>query len=377
MKLSDMLWNAAPAELARGYLEEGDFYICLVCGKKFEKGIIYPQGGVFYEAKRYIRVHIDTEHGPVFEYLINLDKKLTGLSEHQKALLKLFYQGKRDCEIQQAMDIGSSSTIRNHRFVLKEKERQARVFIAIMDLLKENIKKTSELVPPHNTATMRDDRYNITAGEYQEVLKKYFPDGPGGGLKTFSMREKSKLVVLREIAKRFEPDREYSEKQVNQILEGVYEDFATIRRYLIEYGFMDRKPDGSRYRLKEEPDGRKETEMDRRKQLIREYKETKTQAGVFQIRNTKNGKVYVEAIPNLKMMNGRLSILRGGTHKNAQLQEEWNRLGEETFVFEVLEVLEEKEEGFFDKKDELKKLESKWLEKLKPYGDKGYNRQKD
>ena len=34
------------------------------------------------------------------------------------------------------------------------------------------------------------------------------------------------------------------------------------------------------------------------------------------------------------------------------------------------------EEGFFDKKDELKKLEKKWLEKLQPYGERGYHKEK-
>jgi hypothetical protein len=39
----------------------------------------------------------------------------------------------------------------------------------------------------------------------------------------------------------------------------------------------------------------------------------------------------------------------------------------------VLEILKEKEDGFFDKTEELKKLENKWLEKLQPYGEHGYN----
>jgi hypothetical protein len=37
---------------------------------------------------------------------------------------------------------------------------------------------------------------------------------------------------------------------VNEILKNAYEDYATLRRYLIEYDFMDRKADGSQYRLK-------------------------------------------------------------------------------------------------------------------------------
>jgi len=38
---------------------------------------------------------------------------------------------------------------------------------------------------------------------------------------------------------------------VNEIIKNRYPDFVTIRRYLIEYGFMERKPNGSEYWLKE------------------------------------------------------------------------------------------------------------------------------
>lgn len=113
--------------------------------------------------------------------------------------------------------------------------------------------------------------------------------------------------------------------------------------------------------------------MDRRKELIRQYKEMKTEAGVYQIKNTKNQKVFVVSTPNLKTMNGKPMMLCGGGHKNKKLQEEWDKFGEEAFVFEVLEVLKEKEEGYFDKTGELKKLEKKWLEKLQSYGERGYN----
>ena len=113
--------------------------------------------------------------------------------------------------------------------------------------------------------------------------------------------------------------------------------------------------------------------MDRRKELIRLYKEIKIEAGVYQIKNTKNQKAFVVSTPNLKTMNGKPMMLCGGVHKNKKLQEEWNKFGEEAFVFEVLEVLKEKEDGYFDKTGELKELEKKWLDKLQPYGERGYN----
>ena len=246
----DLFWNASLEELKNGYIEDEKDYICLLCGKKIEKGIIYPEEGVLYEAKRYISIHIENIHGSVFEYLIHLDKKITGLTDHQNNLLRLFYQGKSDTEVQKKMDIGSASTIRNHRFVLKEKERQAKVFLTMMELLKEKDNHAPAFLNFHQTAKMVDDRYNVTQEEREGILKRQFPQGVEGPLKSFSLKEKQKLVVLQEIIKRFERDRTYSEKEVNQILKPVYEDYVTVRRYLIEYGFLDRKVDGSQYWLK-------------------------------------------------------------------------------------------------------------------------------
>ncbi|WP_210651082.1 DUF2087 domain-containing protein [Nocardioides sp. SYSU D00065] len=45
---------------------------------------------------------------------------------------------------------------------------------------------------------------------------------------------------------RFETGREYSEKEVNEILLGVHEDFAYLRRELVNYRYLERE-DG-RYR---------------------------------------------------------------------------------------------------------------------------------
>jgi len=250
MDVLDLFWNASMEQLKCGYVEDGKDYICLLCGKKIEKGIIYQEDGVFYEAGRYMRIHIEKLHGSVFEYLIHLDKRITGLTDHQNSLLRLFYQGKSDAEVQKEMEIGSASTIRNHRFVLKEKERQAKVFLTMMELLKEKDDHAPGFLNFHQTATMVDERYNITQDERDEILKKQFPQGVEGPLKNFSIKEKQKLVVLQQIAKRFQTDEIYSETEVNQLLKPIYHDYVTVRRYLIEYDFLDRKVDGSQYWLK-------------------------------------------------------------------------------------------------------------------------------
>ncbi|MGI6034707.1 MAG: GIY-YIG nuclease family protein [Limnochordia bacterium] len=114
--------------------------------------------------------------------------------------------------------------------------------------------------------------------------------------------------------------------------------------------------------------------MDRRKELILQYKEMDKEAGVYQIRNTRNQKILVAATPDLKTINGKRFQLEMGSHMNKELQREWDEFGPDVFAFEVLEVLEEKKEGYFNKKEELKKLEAKWLERLEPYDEQGYNK---
>lgn len=247
MEQSEVFWNADISELKRGYYGEKDHFVCYLCGEKIEKGIIYPVDNKLYEAEKYMKRHIQKVHGSVFDYLIQLNKKFTGLTDHQKSLLQLFYQGKTDTEIQKEMGIGSASTIRNHRFVLKEKERQAKMFLTLMELLREKDEHAPTILPPHKTATMIDERYNITNKEKEEILKKYFPSGKDGVLSTFPKKEKHKLVILQEITKRMDRNIHYTEKELNDILKPIYADFVTIRRYLIEYGFLDRARDGSQY----------------------------------------------------------------------------------------------------------------------------------
>lgn len=247
MKVNEQFWNASVDELKQGYMEENDYFTCLLCETKFEKGLIYPDEGKFYETERYMRVHIENMHQSVFDFLLDLDKKITGITEHQKNILSLFYQGKSDKEVQNELSIGSPSTVRHHRFTFKEKERQAKTFLTLMELLKDKDEKTPAFVPVHKHATMVDDRYNITQEEQAKVVQKYFSDGL---LTKFPSKEKQRLIVLREIFQQLKVDHVYDEKELNHELKGYFEDYVLIRRYLIEYGFLDRKADGSQYWVK-------------------------------------------------------------------------------------------------------------------------------
>jgi hypothetical protein len=113
--------------------------------------------------------------------------------------------------------------------------------------------------------------------------------------------------------------------------------------------------------------------MNRRAELKRAARETKPEAGVYQIRNVRSGRILVESTLNLKTLNGRRMELARGWHRNARLRADVSALGPEAFVFEILEVLPEKDEGFVYPRDAVRQLEKAWLERLQPYGDRGYN----
>ncbi|WP_052131560.1 DUF2087 domain-containing protein [Planococcus sp. CAU13] len=92
-----------------------------------------------------------------------------------------------------------------------------------------------------------DERYGIDQGEREKVMKTYFKDGLEGPSETIPSKEKKKLIILQHIVTKFEAGRSYSEKEVNAILKNVNADFVSLRRHLIEYGFMDRNNEGSSY----------------------------------------------------------------------------------------------------------------------------------
>jgi hypothetical protein len=67
-------------------------------------------------------------------------------------------------------------------------------------------------------------------------------------------------------------------------------------------------------------------------------------------------------------------MLTIGRHPNEALQKDWNQFGADQFAFEILEVVAVKDDPLFNINDELTLLEEIWIEKLQPFGERGYNR---
>jgi hypothetical protein len=113
--------------------------------------------------------------------------------------------------------------------------------------------------------------------------------------------------------------------------------------------------------------------MDRRT-LIRQYKETRRPMGIYQVRNTRNGKCYIGTAADLPaILNSNRAQLRLGVHSNRELQQDWNALGPDHFTFEVLDTLKPPDQPDYDPTDDLRTLESLWLERLMPFDERGYH----
>jgi len=254
-----------------------------------------------------------------------------------------------------------------------------------------------------NSAAMRTSLQDLLAGESGDeeiqakrmahfrsaVLNTFMPDGR---LHKIPVQKKKRLIVLQSLLQEFHPERSYSEEEINRRL-GIYsDDYCTLRRLLIDEGLMSRR-DGNYWLVDGQPQppeqkeskessasdyaaqAGKDTEMTDRSALKRSYKEMKIPMGIYCVRNRQNGKVLIGSYPNLNAILNRVRAqLRFNSFPNAELQADFNRLGEDQFDFEILDKIEVIDGDRSRAEEELKLLEELWLNKLSPYGEKGYNR---
>ena len=310
--MDEFIRNATIEDFKRGYLwnsKEGK-YICLICGEDFSDDNINN--------------HI-LKHGNPIERLLLLDKKYTGVTEIQKEFLTMVSNKFSDKEI--AMNLAcAESTVRNMRFALRERARQARAFLAVMELAEEKIPIITQ-----------------------------------PKLRVFPAKEEKRKALLPRFAALFEPNKEYTEIEVKKIIKTIYEDDATVRRYLIDYGYLNRTNDGSKYYKSCE--GNNMSNLSR-KELVNKYKQQEVEMGIIQMYNTVTGYSFVDVSMNLykpfETIKFRLNM---GKFKLKKLQEDWNAYGESSFEFKVVEKLKANEcSTDKEKLDDLKELLKLWID---------------
>ena len=111
-----------------------------------------------------------------------------------------------------------------------------------------------------------------------------------------------------------------------------------------------------------------------RKEIIKQYKQTVQPMGIYQIRNLINGKILVGSNLNLRAIENRFGFMgAAGFLGNTELQNDCLKYGKADFALEIIDKLDPKEDPAYDYREDLKTLEEMWIEKLQPFGEKGYN----
>ncbi len=117
---------------------------------------------------------------------------------------------------------------------------------------------------------------------------------------------------------------------------------------------------------------------DRRKELKRQYKESRQPMGVYRVRNKANGKVLLGSSPNLNAVWNklRMQLSTSSFLLHPELQRDWAEFGPDAFAFEVLEELEVPAAAppSWNGSDDLAALLEIWCEQIEPWGERGYNR---
>ncbi len=234
--------QATVNQLTKGFIYNSDTkaFSCLFCKMQYEDGNIYSFGNCLVDAKKAIHLHILEKHKSVFEALLTFDKRQIGLTDMQKELLMYFYNGMSDKYISKETNT-ALSTIRFQRHNFREKAKQAKMILAISELLEEKLLES-------NTVDIKNNNDNSNENDDAKI-DTFFESVTPLVLKSYSVKFKNQLFILKIIAQQFEAKKKYTENEINEVLKPIYSDYSTLRRELVDYKFLKRTSDGKEYWL--------------------------------------------------------------------------------------------------------------------------------
>ncbi|MEE4194848.1 MAG: metalloregulator ArsR/SmtB family transcription factor [Anaerolineae bacterium] len=156
-------------------------------------------------------------------------------------ILNLIRQKPRHTEELAAILDLKPATISHHLSLLSEagllisrKDQYYQIYQLVEEHLQKTIAEMVQVPQPGLKANVEVDAYR------QKVLKTFFRHGR---LVQIPAQQKKKQIILEEIVKIFTPGEKYDEWDVNKMLVDFNEDVASLRRYLVEFGLMDRDHD--------------------------------------------------------------------------------------------------------------------------------------
>ena len=131
------------------------------------------------------------------------------------------------------------ATISHHLAILanagllsSKKDQYYQMYFPINDLLQTTLEQMITLPQPGLPKSVEVDAYR------EKVLKTFFKRGR---LVSIPAQLKKRQVILEKIVEEFEPERNYTELEANQVLVEFHDDVASLRRGLISQKLMQRK----------------------------------------------------------------------------------------------------------------------------------------
>jgi hypothetical protein len=179
--------------------------------------------------------------------------------ESRLALLRLLNDGERTVgDLAGRIDLGEP-TVSHHLTRLREagfvtlrmagNQRFYRINatgLARFKTLAADLEKTPPTPEPVDT----DSAWIAALGwsaEDQEILRDHTQ---GRQLTHLPSKQKKTLVIIRWLATLFQPERLYTEPEVNLVLKAVYaDDYVSLRRDLVDLGYLRRERGGGKYWL--------------------------------------------------------------------------------------------------------------------------------
>lgn len=118
--------------------------------------------------------------------------------------------------------------------------------------------------------------------------------------------------------------------------------------------------------------------MDKAQQAAvkREYKESRPTAGVYRIRNGETGRIFIGSSMNVNArINRHKASLFFGSEEVPELSSDWKKYGQDSFTFDVIEMLEGEYDSDDERKGDLALLEQMWFDKYVRDGAEFYEKQ--
>jgi len=139
-------------------------------------------------------------------------------------------------ELAHALEL-TPSTISHHMrklvdagIVAATSDAQRQIYSLDTHFLREARRTPDSAGDGERAATPKDDR--------ERVLRNFFE---GDRLKSIPAKRKQRVIVLQHLMTWFDPNQSYEERGINDILRRAHEDVATLRRELVDYGYMTRE----------------------------------------------------------------------------------------------------------------------------------------